>query len=84
MEPIVRLAADGFVVYPGLTSHLEGLKNGADEDSIATMFPDGNIPQEGETWVQPDLARLLGTLASDPRSFYEEKLRRRLWTEFNR
>ncbi|MDI6828530.1 MAG: gamma-glutamyltransferase family protein [Armatimonadota bacterium] len=78
IEPIVRLAADGFVVYPGLTSHLEGLKNGADEDSIATMFPDGNIPQEGETWVQPDLARLLETLASDPRSFYEGEIAQKI------
>lgn len=70
MEPIIRLAADGFPVYPGLAAQLEWLKNGADEDSIATMFPDGSIPQEGEIWVQSDLARLLETLAADPRSFY--------------
>lgn len=70
IKPAMRLASEGFVVYPGLEANMRGLVENTDPESAAAMFPDGRIPVEGETWVRPDLARLLDVLSSDPRAFY--------------
>lgn len=78
VEPAIRLAADGFPVWPGLQSNLQALMDGTDPKSAKTMFPDGKVPQEGEIWIQPDLACLLTDIASNPDGFYRGKIARKI------
>ena len=73
IEPAIRLASDGFEVYPALRPNLTGLADNTDPESRAAMFPDGYIPEVGESWRQPDLAALLEVLRDDPRAFYTGK-----------
>jgi gamma-glutamyltranspeptidase/glutathione hydrolase len=70
IEPAIRLASDGFEVYPGLHANFHGFADNTDPESKAAMFPDGYIPKDGELWVQLDLAALLGVLRDDPQVFY--------------
>lgn len=78
IEPALKLAAEGFEVWPGLHENLKGFAEGTDAESAAAFFPDGYIPADGETWVQPDLAALLGVLAGDPRALYHREPARRI------
>lgn len=78
LEPATKLAAEGFIVYPGLPENLKGFAQGTDDDSRAVFFPDGRIPVEGETWAQHDLAALLEILAADPHALYRGEPARRI------
>jgi len=70
IEPAIRLASDGFEVYPGLHANFHGFADNTDPESRAAMFPDGYIPKDGELWIQPALAALLEVLRDDPQAFY--------------
>lgn len=70
VQPAVKLAADGFTVWPGLHANITTLIENTDPDSAAAFLPDGRIPEDGDTWKLPDVARLLEILADDPDGFY--------------
>jgi len=78
VEPARRLAADGYTVYEGLPENIARFTETTDPVSGQALFPDGKIPQVGETWVQADLGRLIGVLAQDPDSFYTGEIARRI------
>ena len=76
IEPARKLAADGFTMSHHLTRGLEGT------EKLLTQFPDskriflrgGKFYQEGERFVQPELAETLTRLKEKgPREFYEGK-----------
>lgn len=73
IAPAISLAKEGFDVWPGLHAVLKGLADNTDPESSAAIFPDGYLPEDGELWVQPDLAALLEVLADDPQAFYTGK-----------
>jgi gamma-glutamyltranspeptidase/glutathione hydrolase len=78
MEPAIRLARDGFV--------LDYQESRAFRDSELAKFPeshrifqrDGNYYQAGDTIKQPELARTLERIASNPDDFYHGSLAREL------
>lgn len=70
IQPAVRLASDGFPVWPGLSANIRGFVENTDPESAAAFLPDGRIPADGETLRLPDVARLLEVLAEDPGAFY--------------
>lgn len=70
VRPAIKLAAEGFTVWPGLHDNLKILAGNADPESAAAFFHDGRIPEDGETFRLPDAARLLELLAEDPQAFY--------------
>lgn len=74
VEPAIRLAGEGFYVWPGLSCTLQALADGTDPESATAMFPDGRIPQDGELWVQTDLAKLLEEIVKNPHDFYRGKI----------
>src|SRR5713101_423389 len=57
-----ELADQGFIVGPELKQMFNRFGEHADKKSIATFFPDGNPPAEGERWVQKDLARVISEI----------------------
>jgi gamma-glutamyltranspeptidase / glutathione hydrolase len=60
LEPAIQLAADGFPVYPGLRDVIvqnEARLRAEWPTSAALLLPDGRVPEVGETWRNPDLAR---------------------------
>jgi gamma-glutamyltranspeptidase / glutathione hydrolase len=75
VEPARKLAASGFVVSRSLDHRLNTKENIA----RLSMFPEsrriylrgGAGLKEGETFVQPDLARTLARLQKDPGDFYK-------------
>ena len=80
LEPAIRLAAEGFPVYPHL---LDAMKEEAPElkkDPAATKIffkPDGSLYQVGEILVQKDLAQTLREIAKHgDRAFYTGRIAR--------
>lgn len=69
-EPAIKLARDGFTVYESLPENIARFTETTDAESVLALFPDGRIPQVGETWIQADLANLIEVLAADPDSIY--------------
>jgi len=78
LEPAMKLAADGFEVYDTLPENIQRFADNTDPESAQAFFPDGRTPEAGETWVQPDLAKLLEVLADDPDALYHGKPARRI------
>ncbi len=70
VQPAMKLASEGFTVWPGLSANIRSLIDNTDPESAAAFLHDGRIPEDGETLKLPDVARLLGVLAEDPGSFY--------------
>lgn len=70
VRPAIRLAADGFPAWPGLREDIRSLIDNTDAESAAAFLQGGGVPEEGETWRLPDVARLLETLADDSDAFY--------------
>jgi gamma-glutamyltranspeptidase / glutathione hydrolase len=78
MAPAVKLAREG---YPLAWEDAEDLK-----DEVLSKFPEsrrifqnnGNYLQPGETLRQPELARTLERIATDPEDFYHGKVAREL------
>ena len=74
-QPAYRLAHDGYAMEPEGRGHLEKWYAAADPLSRRALLPDGKIPQVGETWRQPDLARLIARLGDEgPESFYRGEI----------
>jgi gamma-glutamyltranspeptidase/glutathione hydrolase len=82
LQPAIRLAHDGYPLYPHLREALTFMRERlAAEPEIARNFlePDGAVPALGATIRQPELARTLEQLASaGPDAFYRGELARRL------
>ncbi|MBN9476447.1 MAG: gamma-glutamyltransferase family protein [Burkholderiales bacterium] len=70
LEPAIELCVDGFAVYPGLASFVnhfaERLRGWP--ASAAQWLPQGGPLRVGQRMVQPDLGRLLDTLAGAERA----------------
>ena len=81
VQPSVKLAHDGFPIYPELEHALQ-----SDKDSLALfrdskkifLHPDGTAPKVGENLVQIDLSKTLAILAKNPKSFYQGAMARRI------
>jgi gamma-glutamyltranspeptidase/glutathione hydrolase len=82
MAPAIKLARDGFVLAAGDAKDLRD-----DEDAkVLARFPeskrifqrDGNYYKAGELFKQPDLARTLQRIASQPDDFYHGAMAREL------
>ena len=81
MAPAIKLAEEGFVLAPEDARDLQ-------EDKPLGQFPesrrifqrDGNFYKTGELFKQPDLARTLKRIASNPDDFYHGALARELAT----
>jgi gamma-glutamyltranspeptidase/glutathione hydrolase len=64
------LAEHGFAIPAPLAASFKSWAATADKTSLDAIFPDHKLPAAGQTWRQPDLARLIRALANDPRNFY--------------
>ena len=74
IEPARRLAAEGFVVTPGLARDLRASQKllSPYPESKRIFLRDGRLYTAGETWKQPELAQTLARLQKNgPREFYE-------------
>jgi len=77
--PAVAAARDGFVVGERLHGEAAGDGDKLRRDAVShtVYLPGGAPPPVGSVLRQPDLARSLHTVATDPRSFYEGELAQR-------
>lgn len=76
VEPARRLAAEGFIVNQHTARSIEGSKEllGKFTESRKIFLRGGNLYEEGERFLQPELAATLARLkAIGPREFYEGK-----------
>ncbi len=87
LAPAIRCAERGFPMTSNVSRAIAGLGSvNGDPEWHRVFQPDGRPPALGEVFVQPDLARTLGDLASDgPDLFYQGRIGRatadRLQTE---
>lgn len=80
VEPVRRLASQGFRVTPKFADSLR------DSAGLLGQFPasrriflrDGHLPQPGDVFRQPELARTLARLEQGPREFYTGRTARLL------
>jgi len=74
IAPAIRLASEGFSVYPELARRIEARKEALARNPAIRMvlFRDGTPLREGDLLIQSDLARTLSEVAERGRSgFYE-------------
>ncbi len=81
LEPAIRLAEEGFPVDATFLQmagfRLHALRDGA--DAARVFLREGDLPEEGEAIVQPELAATLRRLADrGPAGFYEGEIAQRL------
>lgn len=71
----ICLAEEGFAVDSEHRRYLDRCAPQFDQQSLKSLFPSGAVPEIGNCWRQPDLARLLRRLAVDgPAAFYEGEI----------
>jgi gamma-glutamyltranspeptidase/glutathione hydrolase len=71
-QPAVRLADDGFEFDFEHQRHFDRWAPKFDAAMLESFFPAGAATKIGDRWQQPDLTRLLQTLADEgPGAFYE-------------
>jgi gamma-glutamyltranspeptidase / glutathione hydrolase len=71
-QPAIRLADEGFEFDSEHKRYLDRCAPKFDRQSLANLFGDGALPNVGDSWRQPELAKLLRRLADDgPQSFYD-------------
>ena len=76
-QPAIRLAEKGFEVDSEHRRYLDRCAPQFDKQSLANLFPGGAVPEIGDCWRQPDLARLLHRLADEgPAAFYDGEIPR--------
>jgi gamma-glutamyltranspeptidase/glutathione hydrolase len=76
-QPAIRLADEGFDFDVEHKRHLDRCAPQFDRQSLEGLFPGGRVPEIGDRWRQPELARLLRRLADlGPLSFYEGEITR--------
>jgi len=70
LAPALELAADGFPVYEGMRTRIAATASRLREwpTSAALLLPDGRVPEVGETWRNPDLARTFERLVEAERN----------------
>ena len=81
LAPAIRLARDGFEVYPRLETAYAGRRAVMEryKGSRELFLADGDPPQAGEVLKQPDLARTLESIARDGfDGFYRGEIAQRL------
>ena len=67
LAPAIALAADGFPVYEGMRTRIADLADRFRSEwpsSAALFLPAGRVPDVGERWRNPDLARTFERLAA--------------------
>ncbi len=80
-QPAIRLAADGFTVHPTLAENARERRDLLARDPVASalFLPGGEPLAAGSRFVQPDLARVLQTLADEGvAAFYQGPLAERI------
>lgn len=74
LAPAIRYAAEGYAVHARVQyDWLRAIETVSwDADAAAIFLPGGNVPEEGQIHLQPELAETLKTVAeSGRRGFYE-------------
>ena len=75
MEPAIQAASDGFALTEAMAKQIasNAKRFQRDPGSTKLFLPGGTAPQSGETFRNPDLAKLLERLAKDGRvdAFYK-------------
>ncbi len=87
MAPAIALAADGFPLHRSLASSLKKMmpEFARFPGSMRSFTNNGAALGEGDVWKQPDLARTLGTIATQGRDgFYRGDVARLLVAEMKR
>lgn len=88
LEPSIRIADEGFPVYPNLVRCIRsrlGVLGIYREAARLFLGPDGQGLRPGETFRFPDLAATYRRLAAEgPREFYEGETARRIVAEIRR
>ena len=74
LEPALHYARDGFPVYPRLARAIGSLTDAPDVSPGLADLVSSNGRETGETFRQPDLARSLAAIASDPAVMYQGAL----------
>lgn len=67
LAPAIELAADGFPVYDGMRARIAAEAERIRREwpsTAALLFPDGRVPDVGERWRNPDLARTFERLVA--------------------
>lgn len=86
LAPAIRLAAEGFPVYPRMLLGLNFRRSATDRwpEFGKVYYPGGDIPEIGETFRQPDLAGTLRRFAEGGRDEFYRGQTARLLVEGNR
>ena len=74
MEPAIKMARDGFALTPEEAHELTDRDLARFPESRLLFQRNGNYYQSGETFRQPELARTLERIATDPDDFYHGKM----------
>lgn len=87
MAPAIRLADEGFPMYPVLRSMILRDTAGLAQDSVASALylPGGRPRALGEHFANPALARVLRQIAAEgPRGYYDGQIARDVVARMNR
>ena len=86
VEPAIELAREGFPLSEGMARYIRNAASllRTDPATARLLFPDGDAPQPGVNFRNPDLVRLLEILASrnSVDSFYRGDIGRRIAEAF--
>jgi gamma-glutamyltranspeptidase/glutathione hydrolase len=74
MAPAIKLARDGFALSPEEAHELADHELSRYPASRALFQRGGTYYRDGETFLQPELARTLERIAADPDDFYHGKM----------
>lgn len=75
ISPAIRLAENGFPVYPDLFSAIQKSSKDMDEEMKGIFLPKGKVPEVGALLVQKDLANTLKLISENgEREFYQGKI----------
>jgi gamma-glutamyltranspeptidase/glutathione hydrolase len=75
MAPAIRLASQGYILSDEEANNLAHARNMAQfPDSHRIFQRDGNFYKSGDRFTQPELARTLQRIATDPATFYKGTL----------
>ncbi len=73
----IRFAEEGFEFDAEHKRHFDRCAPKFDQQSLESLFSGAAVPEIGDSWRQPELARLLERLVDEgPRSFYEGEIAR--------
>ncbi|MGH7398482.1 MAG: gamma-glutamyltransferase, partial [Candidatus Rokuibacteriota bacterium] len=77
LEPAIGYAGEGFPLSDVVAQAIRERAPAADDAEWHRVFvPGGQLPQTGDCFRQPDLARTLGELGGDPELFYKGRVAR--------